>query len=122
MKAALRRPSCGERLTDRLYQLDITQSLYGAVYRALTHLIFADRLYLEAKLMKDPFFAIRLIRRYGSVGVIALALAVTVGISWGLWGTISWFAFPLAATIGALTFIIARSYIELLSMIFERLS
>jgi hypothetical protein len=72
--------------------------------------------------MNDPFFAIRLLRRYGSFGAVGLALLVTGGLSWCLWVLIGWIAFALGAMVGALIFIIARSYVELVSMIFERLN
>ena len=76
----------------------------------------------RAKLMTDPFFAIRLLRRYGSAGTIALALLVAVGLGWLLWLPIGWLSFPLGTVAGALTFIVGRSYVEVVSMIFERLN
>lgn len=72
--------------------------------------------------MTDPFFAIRLLRRYGSAGTIGLALLVALALGWLLWWPIGWLAIPLAAVTGALTFIIGRSYVEVVSMIFERLN
>ena len=72
--------------------------------------------------MKDPYFAIRLIRRHGEVGAVVVAILAAAGAGCLLWSTIGWPAVPVAVVLGGLVFIIARSYIELVSMVFEKLN
>lgn len=72
--------------------------------------------------MHDQYFAIRLIRRFGSRGAGVIAVVITIAAFALLWPPTGWLALPIAAAIGTLTFILARSYVELVSLVFEKLN
>jgi hypothetical protein len=78
---------------------------------------------LERRLpMKDPYFAIRLIRQYGGIGAGIMAVFATAAAAGLLWASIGWMVVPVAAAVGALAFLVVRSYVELVSLVFERLN
>lgn len=72
--------------------------------------------------MTDPYFAIRLIRRFGRHGASALSIMAMLAAGALLWQPAGWFALPVAAVIGVLIFLIAHSYVELVSLVFEKLN
>jgi hypothetical protein len=72
--------------------------------------------------MTDQYFAMRLIRRHGSAGANVVAVLAAIAAGALLWPAIRWGAIPAALVAGALAFIIGRSYVELVSMVFEKLN
>lgn len=72
--------------------------------------------------MKDPYFAIRLIRRHGGVGTALVALLIAASAGAILWPSVGILSVPVAVAIGALAFLVLRSYVELVSLVFERLN
>ncbi|MGD0505497.1 MAG: hypothetical protein ABSD02_22475 [Steroidobacteraceae bacterium] len=72
--------------------------------------------------MIDQYFAMRLIRRHGSTGANVVAALATLAAAVLLWPATRWGAIPLALIVGSLAFIIGRSYVELVCMVFEKLN
>lgn len=69
--------------------------------------------------MTDGFIAIKLILRYGSVGAVVLAVLAGLATFGFLWSTIGWFSMGVALLVGALVLLIAKSYVELVSIVFQ---
>ncbi len=72
--------------------------------------------------MNDQYFAMRLIRRHGGTGANVVAALAALASAALLWPATRWGAIPLALIVGGLAFIIGRSYVELVSMVFEKLN
>ena len=72
--------------------------------------------------MKDPYYAIRLIRRHGGVGSVVLAALMTGTAAIRLWSATGWFSVIPALVAGSITFLLLRSYVELVSLVFEKLN
>ncbi len=69
--------------------------------------------------MQDKFFAIRLILRHGELGAILIAV-ISVVIAIGLlWSVIGWFSLPAGLLIGGLVFLLAKSYVEIVGIVFQ---
>lgn len=69
----------------------------------------------------EQFPVLNLITRYGRVAAIVLAVLACALSLWLLLGPLGWVAAIGALAIGGLTFIIARSYVELVVLITEML-
>jgi len=69
--------------------------------------------------MSDSFFAIRLILRFGTAGAAVLAALVCVGTGLLLWSMIGWPALLTAPLVGGLVFLLCKSYVELVSIVFS---
>ena len=69
--------------------------------------------------MTDSFIAIKLILRYGSVGAVVLAVLAGLATFGFSWSTIGWFSLGVALLVGALVLLIAKSYVELVSIVFQ---
>ncbi|NMF96418.1 hypothetical protein GPA27_03285 [Aromatoleum toluolicum] len=69
--------------------------------------------------MLDSFFAIRLILRYGTAAAVVLAVLCAVGGAFLFWPIIGWFAAPAALFAGGLTFLLCKSYVELVTIVFQ---
>lgn len=72
--------------------------------------------------MSDQYFAMRLIRRHGAMGANVTAALAALASALLLWPVAGWEAILLALIVGGLAFIIGRSYVELVSMVFEKLN
>ncbi len=69
----------------------------------------------------NDYPVLRLIVRYGTAGAIALSLAVFAVIAWLGYETLGVLAIVLAALVGVVTFVVAKSYAELVRIITEML-
>lgn len=69
--------------------------------------------------MTESFIAIKLILRYGTIGAVVLAILIGFGILGLLWSTIGWFSIGAALLVGALVLLIGKSYVELVSIVFQ---
>ncbi len=69
--------------------------------------------------MKDNFFAIRLILKYGVVGAVVIALLVGVGVTGFLWATLGWIALVPGLLLGGFAFLMGKSYVELVAIVFQ---
>ncbi len=69
--------------------------------------------------MTDRYFAIRLILRYGTAGAVVLAVGLFVGAAMLLWPALSWGALVPATLLGAILFLLGRSYVEIVSIVFS---
>ena len=69
--------------------------------------------------MTDGFIAIRLILRYGTLGAVVTALLVSLCALMFLWSTMGWFSIGVALAVGGLALLIAKSYVEIVSIVFQ---
>lgn len=69
--------------------------------------------------MNDRYFAIRLILRFGAIGAIVLALLCGIGIAVLLWPFNVWLALALPLPTAALAYVMFRSYVEIVSIVFS---
>lgn len=69
--------------------------------------------------MTESFIAIKLILRYGTIGAVVLAILIGFGTLGLLWSTIGWFSIGVALLVGALVLLIGKSYVELVSIVFQ---
>jgi hypothetical protein len=69
----------------------------------------------------EKFPTLRLIVRYGPMAVPALTIAAIVIVTWLGWPWLGLLAIPLALFVGALVYLLARSYVELVALISEML-
>ncbi len=65
------------------------------------------------------FATLRLIMRFGAIGCPALALVVGMGLGILLWGSLGWLALPLAVLAGGFAYLLARSYVEIITIVME---
>ena len=72
--------------------------------------------------MQDSFFAIRLILRYGNIAAIIFALMGALVSGCVACGYVSWFAFLIAPVAGGLIYILCKSYVELMYVVFHMLN
>ncbi|AYH43549.1 hypothetical protein [Azoarcus sp. DN11] len=69
--------------------------------------------------MNDRFFAIRLILRFGTLGAWVISAAFGLSAAVLLWPAMGWMA-PLVALLAAgLAFLLCKSYVELVSIVFS---
>lgn len=73
----------------------------------------------ESSTMLDSLIAIKLILRYGTIGAVVLAILISFGTACVFWSSIGWFAIALALLVGALALLIGKSYVELVSIVFQ---
>ena len=69
--------------------------------------------------MMDSFFAIKLILRYGTAGAVALAVILGVCTLGFLWSMIGWPAIIVGLLAAGLAFLICKSYVELVAIVFQ---
>lgn len=69
--------------------------------------------------MTDSFVAIKLILRFGTVGAVVLAILIGLGALGSLWSTLGWFSIGVALLVAALVLLIGKSYVELVSIVFQ---
>jgi hypothetical protein len=69
--------------------------------------------------MTDRFFVIRIILRYGTSGAVVLGVLLGVGSAILLWPTISWAVVVVAPLIGGLAFLLCKSYVEIVTIVFS---
>ncbi|MCK9505306.1 MAG: hypothetical protein M0Q95_14130 [Porticoccaceae bacterium] len=73
-------------------------------------------------MLDDSFFALRLIMRHGVVASIVFGVVACLVSGFLFWGHIQWFAIIPALIIGALVFILCKSYVELINVVFHMLN
>lgn len=67
----------------------------------------------------DRFPALRLILRYGRGGSVLLAVLIGFGLAAALWPLIGWPSVIVALIVGAVAYLIAKSYVEIIQIIIE---
>jgi len=72
--------------------------------------------------MEDSFFALRLIMRHGFLASIVFGVAACLISAFLFWSYIQWFAIIPGLIIGALVFILCKSYVELINVVFHMLN
>jgi hypothetical protein len=72
--------------------------------------------------VEDSFFALRLIIRHGGLASVVFGVAACLISGFLFWGSIGWFAIIPALIIGALIFILCKSYVELVNVVFHMLN
>ena len=73
-------------------------------------------------IIDDPYFVLRLIMRYGVVASIVLGVAGVAVSCLLLWSLTSWWSIPLAMLVGAFIFLLCKSYVEIVGVIFHMLN
>ncbi len=69
--------------------------------------------------MKENFFALKLILRFGTIGAVVLAVLAGVGTLSLLLPIIGLAALLAALAAGGLMFLLCKSYVELVSIVFQ---
>lgn len=69
--------------------------------------------------MNDGYFAIRVILRFGATGAVVLGGITGLGVGFVLWSLIGWPVLLLAPLAGGLVFLLCKSYVELVSIVFS---
>lgn len=69
----------------------------------------------------ERYPVLALILRFGTIGAATLALVGGLLVTALAWTAFGWIAIPLALFIAALVFVIAKSYVEIVTIITEML-
>lgn len=72
--------------------------------------------------INDSFFAIRLIIRYGNTASKVFALLAALLTGFFLWADYSWWGVFAALPVAALVFLLVKSYVELINIVFHMLN
>ncbi|MCK9283276.1 MAG: hypothetical protein M0P39_03235 [Rhodocyclaceae bacterium] len=67
----------------------------------------------------DRFPALRLILRFGGTAAIILAVLIGAGITGLLWSMLGWPALFIGLAAAALSYILVKSYVEIVSIVTE---
>jgi hypothetical protein len=71
------------------------------------------------RLTQDHYLAVRWILRYGFAASLLLSLAAGAGATYWLWPSWGLFALPVALVITVLTFVLCKSYVEMVGIVFQ---
>jgi hypothetical protein len=71
------------------------------------------------RLSQDHFLAVRWILRYGFAASILLALGTGAMMAIWLWPTWGLLALPVALVATVLTFVLCKSYVEMVGIVFQ---
>jgi hypothetical protein len=69
--------------------------------------------------MNDRYFAIRLIPRFGPVGALVLAALCGLGVGAALLSVNLWLALVLPIPLAAFAYVMFKSYVEMVSIVFS---
>jgi hypothetical protein len=67
----------------------------------------------------DRFPALRLILRFGRLGATIVAVILTAAAGFILWSSLGWFVCVVAPFVFALSYVLAKSYVEIVQIVTE---
>ena len=63
--------------------------------------------------------ALRFILRHGAIGAVIIALILAAGATWLSWALVGWGAPVVGVVVAPLAWLFLKSYVELVSIIFQ---